>query len=283
MSFPHIFDIMLIQSERTDRMNSLAEIWTSVLDVLRANMTPTAMSTWFNDCEPVDINDKCMVLKTSTDFKRSIIESRFGDDIRRTLSDLFSCDFEIKLLVGEEVEEYKIEKKNTSTMPEIDGYTFDNFIVGNSNKFAHAAAMAVAKAPGKAYNPLMIYGNSGLGKTHLLLAIGQYIEENSPKTPDIKYLKGDEFTVQLVESIKAGKAEEFRQKYRNVDLLLVDDIQFIAGKEATQEEFFHTFNNIYEAGHQKGSFKVGWNTDYKKEFYFEIYFETKIKLSMNRF
>jgi len=110
--------------------------------------------------------------------------------------------------------------------------------------------MAVAKDPGKAYNPLMIYGNSGLGKTHLLLAIGQYIEEHSAKKPDIKYLKGDEFTVQLVESIKTGKAEEFRQKYRNVDLLLVDDIQFIAGKEATQEEFFHTFNNIYEAGHQ---------------------------------
>ena len=131
-------------------MNSLAEIWTSVLDVLRSNMTSTAMSTWFSDCEPVDINDKCMVLKTSTDFKRSIIESRFGDEIRRTLSDLFSCDFEIKLLVGEEVEEYNIEKKNNSTMPEIDGYTFDNFIVGNSNKFAHAAAMAVAKAPGKA-------------------------------------------------------------------------------------------------------------------------------------
>ena len=143
-------------------MNSLAEIWNSVLDVLRANMTPTAMSTWFNDCEPVDINDKCMVLKTTTDFKRSIIESRFGEDIRRTLSDLFSCDFDIKLLVGDEVDEYKTEKKNESSMPEMDGYNFDNFIVGNSNKFAHAAAMAVAKDPGKAYNPLMIYGNSGL-------------------------------------------------------------------------------------------------------------------------
>ena len=186
-------------------MNSLAEIWNSVLDVLRTNMTPTAMSTWFNDCEPVDINDKCMVLKTGTDFKRSIIESRFGDDIRRTLSELFSCDFDIKLLVGEEVEEYKNEKKNESSMPEMDGYNFDNFIVGNSNKFAHAAAMAVAKEPGKAYNPLMIYGNSGLGKTHLLLAIGQYIEEHSPKKPDIKYLKGDEFTVQLVESIRSVK------------------------------------------------------------------------------
>ena len=102
-------------------MNSLAEIWTSVLDVLRSNMTSTAMSTWFSDCEPVDINDKCMVLKTSTDFKRSIIESRFGDEIRRTLSDLFSCAFEIKLLVGDEIDEYMMEKKSSSTMPEMDG------------------------------------------------------------------------------------------------------------------------------------------------------------------
>jgi len=231
-------------------MNSLAEIWSAVLDVLRVNMTPTAMSTWFNDCEPVDIDDKCMVLKTSNDFKRNIIESRFGEDIRRTLSELFSCNFEIKLLVGEEVEEYEAEKKGNSSMPEMDGYTFDNFIVGGSNKFAHAAAVAVAKNPGRTYNPLMIYGNSGLGKTHLLLAIGQYIEENSSKKPDIKYIKGDEFTNQMVNAIQTGQAEEFRQKYRNVDLLLVDDIQFIAGKESTQEEFFHTFNNIYEAGHQ---------------------------------
>ena len=222
------------------------------MEGLRQTLSSTAMSTWFNDCEPIDINltDKCLVIKAANDFKRNIIEIRFSNDIRHTLSELFSTDFEIKILVGEEVEEYNIEKKNTSSMPEIDGYTFDNFIVGNSNRFAHAAAMAVAKAPGKAYNPLMIYGNSGLGKTHLLLAIGQYIEENSAKKPDIKYLKGDEFTVQMVESIKSGKAEEFRHKYRNVDLLLVDDIQFIAGKEATQEEFFHTFNNIYEAGHQ---------------------------------
>ncbi len=231
-------------------MNSLAEIWNSVLEVLRQNMTATAMSTWFNDCEPVDITDNCIVLKTSTDFKRSIIENRFGEEIRRTLSDLFSCPFDIKLLLTEEIEEYETEKRGKSSMPEMDGYNFDNFIVGNSNRFAHAAAMAVAKEPGKSYNPLMIYGNSGLGKTHLLLAIGQYIDEHSPKKVDIKYVKGDEFTVQLVESIKTGKAEEFRQRYRNVDLLLVDDIQFIAGKEATQEEFFHTFNNIYEAGHQ---------------------------------
>ena len=129
------------------------------------------------------------------------------------------------------------------------GYTFDRFIVGNSNKFAHAAAVAVAERPGKTYNPLFIYGNSGLGKTHLLLAIGQAIHEREPNRK-IAYVKGDEFTIQLVKSIKDGTAEDFRTKYRNVDLFLVDDIQFIAGKQQTQNEFFHTFNNIYEAGHQ---------------------------------
>ena len=129
------------------------------------------------------------------------------------------------------------------------GYTFDRFIVGNSNHFAHAAAVAVSQNPGKVYNPLFIYGNSGLGKTHLLLAIGQTIHEKDP-SKKIAYIKGDEFTNQMVKSIKDGTAEEFRVKYRNVDLFLVDDIQFIAGKQSTQDEFFHTFNNIYEAGHQ---------------------------------
>ena len=131
----------------------------------------------------------------------------------------------------------------------MEGYTFDRFIVGNSNKFAHAAALAVAERPGVTYNPLFIYGNSGLGKTHLLLAIGQEIHEKDP-TKKIAYLKGDEFTNQLIRAIKDGTGEEFRTKYRNVDLFLVDDIQFIAGKQQTQNEFFHTFNNIYEAGHQ---------------------------------
>ena len=121
--------------------------------------------------------------------------------------------------------------------------------MGSSNTFAHAAAIAVAENPGKTYNPLFIYGNSGLGKTQLLLAIGQPIHEKSPEK-SIAYIKGDEFTNQLVKSIKDGTAEEFRQKYRNVDLFLVDDIQFIAGKQQTQNEYFHTFNNIYEAGHQ---------------------------------
>lgn len=230
-------------------MNSLNDIWNKVIEILSQQLTATAINTWFSDCTPVDIEDCRLVLHTTSDFKRDIIISRFGDTIKAALSDLFSCDFDLLILSGDEIRDFAIKKKVDSSLPEMAGYTFDRFIVGNSNKFAHAAAIAVAEKPGKTYNPLFIYGNSGLGKTHLLLAIGQQIHERSPEK-SIAYIKGDEFTNQLVKSIKDGTAEEFRQKYRNVDLFLVDDIQFISGKQQTQNEFFHTFNNIFEAGHQ---------------------------------
>jgi len=131
----------------------------------------------------------------------------------------------------------------------MEGYTFDNFIVGNSNKFAHAAAVAVTDKPGQTYNPLFIYGNSGLGKTHLLLAIGHDLLNKNPNL-NVAYIKGDDFTNELIHAISRSTTNDFHEKYRNVELLLVDDIQFIAGKTATQEEFFHTFNTIYESGHQ---------------------------------
>ena len=231
-------------------MNSLRDIWNEVLKILSKQLTPIAITTWFSDCEPVEVEDCRLVLHTSTDFKRSILLSRFADIIKAALYDLFSCEFELTILAGDEINDYSSAKKEEDNLlPEMAGYTFDRFIVGTSNKFAHAAAVAVAENPGKNYNPLFIYGNSGLGKTHLLLAIGQAIHERD-RTKKIAYIKGDEFTNQLVKSIKDGTAEEFRTKYRNVDLFLVDDIQFIAGKQQTQNEFFHTFNNIYEAGHQ---------------------------------
>ena len=231
------------------QMNSLNDIWDKIIEILSHQLTATAINTWFSDCTPVDIEDCRLVLHTTSDFKRDIITSRFGETIKAALSDLFSCDFDLLILSGDEINDFAIKKKVDSSLPEMAGYTFDRFIVGSSNKFAHAAAIAVAENPGKTYNPLFIYGNSGLGKTHLLLAIGQQIHEKSPEK-SIAYIKGDEFTNQLVKSIKDGTAEEFRQKYRNVDLFLVDDIQFIAGKQQTQNEFFHTFNNIFEAGHQ---------------------------------
>ena len=230
-------------------MNSLNDIWDKVIEILSNQLTPTAINTWFSDCTPVDIEDCRLVLHTTTEFKRNIINSRFSESIKAVLSDIFACDFDLLVLAGDEVNDFELKKKSENSLPEMDGYTFDNFIVGSSNKFAHAAAIAVAENPGKAYNPLFIYGNSGLGKTHLLLAIGQEIHSRSPEK-SIAYIKGDEFTNQMVKSLRENKAEEFRTKYRNVSLFLVDDIQFIAGKQGTQEEFFHTFHNIYEAGNQ---------------------------------
>ena len=230
-------------------MNSLQELWEEILKILSKQLTPTAINAWFADCKPVELEDCRLILHTSTNFKRDIIMQRYSDTIKAALYDLFSSDFELLVLAGDEINDYESTVREENSLPEMEGYTFDRFIVGNSNKFAHAAAVAVADKPGKAYNPLFIYGNSGLGKTHLLLAIGQAIHTRDPKQK-IAYIKGDEFTIQMVNSIKDGTTEEFRTKYRNVDLFLVDDIQFIAGKQSTQEEFFHTFNNIYEAGHQ---------------------------------
>lgn len=230
-------------------MDSVKEIWNQILEFLKGELTATAINTWFSDCEAVDLTENSLVIYSPSEFKRSIIVSRFSDIISNELSDIFSCEYKLKVLTGDELETYKKEQSAIDGIPEMAAYTFDRFVVGPSNKFAHAAAIAVAAKPGSAYNPLFIYGNSGLGKTHLLLSIGQAIHQNNP-TAKIAYIKGDEFTNQMVMSIQAGTAEEFRQRYRNVDLFLVDDIQFIAGKQQTQEEFFHTFNNIYEAGHQ---------------------------------
>lgn len=232
------------------QMNSIADVWNSVLMLLRERMTETAMNTWFADCEPIDLSNGRLVICAQNEFKRNIIVDRFADTIRTALSDLFSGSFELQVLTREELEDYDDEKLDESTdLPEIAGYTFDRFIVGPSNKFAHAAAVAVAEKPGKSYNPLFIYGNSGLGKTHLLLSIGQAVHQADPKAK-IAYIKGDEFTNQMIASIREGTAEEFRTKYRGVNLFLVDDVQFIAGKQSTQEEFFHTFNSIHEAGNQ---------------------------------
>ncbi len=230
-------------------MNSINDIWQSVLQILSEKLTPTTMRTWFDDCAPLGIDGSCFVLHSPSEFKSNIIATRYGEMIKKALGDLFSQSFDLRVLGGDEILEWQTENEGKDTPPEIAGYTFDDFIVGNSNKFAHAAAVSVANNPGKSYNPLFIYGNSGLGKTHLLKAIGQFIQEHDP-TKKIAYVKGDDFTVQMVNAIREGKGDEFRSKYRNVDLFLVDDIQFIAGKRATQEEFFHTFNNLYEAGRQ---------------------------------
>ena len=228
-------------------MNSISEVWNSILDILRRDLTSTAINTWFSDCTPVEIADGVLIIHTTSDFKRDIITQRFSAQIKSALSDIFSGDFGLRVIVDSELKNYK--KSRDSALPDMSAYTFDRFIVGDSNRFAHAAAIAVSENPGKAFNPLFIYGSSGLGKTHLLLAIGQAIQARDPDVK-IAYVKGDEFTNDMVNSIKVNTQEEFRTRYRYANLFLIDDIQFIAGKFGVQEEFFHTFNALFEAGSQ---------------------------------
>ena len=239
-------------------MNSLNDIWNSVLDALRTDqmMTPTSLNTWFSDCEPLELRDNQLVLYSPTDFTRDIIMDRFSPYISEVLSDLFSTDMGVTVLAGEKEREEFYGKQNAELPEEVknitvlaSAYSFNNFVEGPSNKYAYAASIAVAGHLGELYNPLFIYGNSGLGKTHLLMAIGNYVHIKNPFAR-IVYVKGDDFTNDMVHSIQTGSTAEFRQRYRQADLLLMDDIQFIAGKQQTQEEFFHTFNSLYEAGKQ---------------------------------
>ena len=230
-------------------MNSMNDIWYGVLETLGDELTNTSRATWFGDCTPIELRDNQLVIHTPTEFKREIIQSRYAPKLEAALSDLFSSEMHLLILAGEELEPYLAETRKDDNLPEVAGFTFENFVVGPSNKFAHAAALAVTSNLGKVFNPLFIYGNSGLGKTHLLLAIGQTIHSHFPQAR-VVYVKGDDFTNELVHAIQTGTTEDFRSKYRLADLLLMDDIQFIAGKTQTQEEFFHTFNTLYEAGRQ---------------------------------
>jgi len=230
-------------------MNSVNEIWDSVMQQLSLSLTPTAVNTWFAEVTPVALSENKLVIHTPTDFKRNIIVQRFSEPIKASLEELFASEVDLEVLAGDELTDYKTHQEVATILPEIAGFTFDSFVVGPSNKFAHAAAKSVAEKPGGAYNPLFIYGNTGLGKTHLLLAIGHAIHVRDPKAK-MAYFKGDEFTNQMIRSLQDGTQEEFRQKYRYVDLLLVDDIQFISGKMGVQEEFFNTFEALYQAGSQ---------------------------------
>ena len=236
-------------------MNSANEIWLSITPVLQENFTDIAFKTWFGEVEPLDFQMDKLVLSCPSDFKSKMINERFRSNIMDILKDLFSADIDVVVLGPEEAKSYQSDASeqepaaNQNILMGSEEYTFDRFIVGSSNRFAYNAAVAVAEDPGKSYNPLFLYGESGLGKTHLLYSIYHTIKKKHPDY-QIIYIKGDEFTNELSEAIRLRNTDAFRQKYRDKDLLLVDDIHFIAGKEQTQEEFFNTFNNLYEAGKQ---------------------------------
>ena len=229
-------------------MNSPADIWAKVLSLMEADMTATTINTWFDDAVAVALEEDRFVLHTPSNFKRDIILSRYVPAVQKALHELFSADFQVIVLGEGELEGYG-RPAQTSFLPGTEEYTFDRFVVGASNKFAHAAALAVAEHPAQTYNPLFIYGESGLGKTHLLYAIAHKIHQDHPEFR-IVYIKGDSFTNELIQAIREGRNPEFREKYRSADVFLMDDVQFIAGRESTQEEMFHTFNTLYEAGRQ---------------------------------
>lgn len=236
------------------------ELLNKAKELLKQEVTPISFDTWFKSLEIQSIEKDHIVLTAMSEFQKDMIENKYSSLLINTFRFITNKDwtFSVIDLSSEEVPEKIISNKLTPASDaelEINRatlnskYTFETFVVGNNNRFAHAAALAVGNAPGKSYNPLFLYGGVGLGKTHLMHAIGNKILENDKNT-NVLYVTSEKFTNQLINAIKDNKNEFFRNKYRNIDVLLIDDIQFIAGKERVQEEFFHTFNALYEDGKQ---------------------------------
>lgn len=228
-------------------MYSATYVWAKVIPWLENRLSESLVSSWFEDAEAISFQDNILTLYTPSAFTKDSIERCCAAYIQEASRELFQQD--IQLVVTNE------RNASTSDAPAGDlidtnrQFTFDSFIVGSSNRFAHAVALAVSRDPGESYNPLFIYGPSGLGKTHLLYAIANAVRCEHPNFR-IVYKKGEEFTNELINALQENKNTEFRDQYRNADILLIDDIQFIAGKERTEEEFFHTFNTLFEAKKQ---------------------------------
>ena len=227
-------------------MESFSDAWGVICEYCKTKITDVAYKMWISRIEPVELDFKTgkATLLVPNDFHKDTIERCYINLLDDAFKEIFGTTFELCLITPEDKKK-ETPETTTKEAGSIYDYTFSNFIVGPSNTFAHAAAMAVAEKPAVAYNPLLIYGSSGLGKTHLLYAIGNRIKKNNPDMR-IQYAKGDEFITELVQAISNATTAEFKQKYRQADVLLIDDVQFIAGKNSTQEEFFHTFNALYE-------------------------------------
>ena len=240
-------------------MNSNINVfWEKTLELIKVELSPVSFNTWLKTLRPIQLDNGVFFLSAPNKFNKEILEARYATLIESAMNQISSEPLKIEfVLTGiespnkENVDDFS--NSSSSSFSKFSNlnpkYVFDTFVIGNSNQFAHAASLAVAESPAKAYNPLFIYGGVGLGKTHLMHAIGHFIK-NKNNDSEVVYVTSEMFTNELINSIKDDKNVLFRNKYRNIDVLLIDDIQFIAGKERTQEEFFHTFNALHEANKQ---------------------------------
>jgi chromosomal replication initiator protein len=242
---------------------SAGNLWEEISGRLREALSDGTYSKWFGDVHELAVDGDTLVLTVPTEFNRDWIEGHFLGLIGAAVRDIVGSERPIELRVASEVEPATENRPGAAGVvpmvqrlpgrPESGGfnakYTFDSFVIGSSNRFAHAAALAVAEAPAQAYNPLFIYGSTGLGKTHLLQAVAQYVAEHSSEL-SVRYMTSEAFVNDFINSLRDKRIEGFKQRYRGYDVLLIDDVQFFEGKERFQEEFFHTFNSLYEAGSQ---------------------------------
>jgi len=235
--------------------NELNELLTKAKELLKDETTKISYETWIKNLEIQSADNGNIVLVASSSFQKEAVQARYQDLLINTFNFITNKDCTVSIIAKDEIQDVPSSQStvdanfgysNTNLNQK---YTFDSFVVGNNNRFAHAAALAVAEAPVTSYNPLFLYGGVGLGKTHLMHAIGNEILRKNRESK-ILYVTSEKFTNQLINAIKDNKNETFRNKYRNIDVLLIDDIQFIAGKERIQEEFFHTFNALHESGKQ---------------------------------
>ncbi|EST10450.1 chromosomal replication initiator protein DnaA [Sporolactobacillus laevolacticus] len=258
-------------------MNNLQEIWKQTLDIIKKKLSKPSFETWLKETRAQSINGQMMIVSVPNEFSRDWLEEHYAKLISDILYEITGSRYHVQFVIPSknadndaaisnkgksdgmnfnpqdvrggnyggmnQRNQHRVDELNNSMLNSKN--TFETFVIGSGNRFAHAASLAVAEAPAKAYNPLFIYGGVGLGKTHLMHAIGHYVIEHNPSAR-VVYLSSEKFTNEFINSIRDNKTVEFRNKYRSVDVLLIDDIQFLAGKEQTQEEFFHTFNALHE-------------------------------------